>query len=394
MAVIKKPFKGKEKTSFPILKSTLIASSILAGTWPVIAAILPEDRADVLYHSYNGGGVEINGPSLLVRKSMSNNTSLSANYYIDSITSASIDVVTSASPYTEERTEYSVSGDYLHNKTTLSLAYTQSTENDFEAQSAHFSLSQDFFGDLSTVTMGYSRGWDEVGKTGDSNFNEAVSRQHYRVGLSQILTKSLVTELGWEIITDEGYLNNPYRTVRFIDSNDLSKYQREPEEYPRTRTSSALAARAMYYLPYRASIHGSYRFYQDTWGINAHTYEIGYTHPYEKNWLFDLRYRQYSQNSADFYRDLFQRQEELTFRARDKELSTYSTQTIGFNISYQFTPSSLQFIKRGSINFAYDRILFDYDNFRDLRIDNVNAGDEPLYRFSANVIQLYFSLWY
>ncbi|VAW84881.1 FIG01035547: hypothetical protein [hydrothermal vent metagenome] len=375
-------------------KQLIIAGSILAGTLPVLAAVLPEDRADAMYHSYDGGGVEINGPSILVRKSMSNNTSFSANYYIDSITSASIDVVTSASAYTEERTEYSVSGDYLHNKTTMSLAYTQSSENDFEAQSAHFSFSQDMFGDLTTVTMGYSRGWDEVGKTGDSNFSEEVDRQHYRVGLSQILTKSLITEFGWEIITDEGYLNNPYRTVRFIDPENLTQYKRELELYPNTRTSSALAARAMYYLPYRASIHASYRFYQDTWGINGHTYQIGYTHPYKKNWVFDIKYRQYNQNSADFYRDLFLREGELTFRARDKELSTFSTQTIGFAVSYEFAFSSLPFIKKSSINLVYDHIMFDYDNFRDLRVKNVNAGEEPLYGFSANVIQLYFSMWY
>ena len=32
------------------------------------AAVLPEDRADVMFHSYDGGGVTIDGPSVLVRK--------------------------------------------------------------------------------------------------------------------------------------------------------------------------------------------------------------------------------------------------------------------------------------------------------------------------------------
>ena len=34
------------------------------------AGVLPEDRTDLLYHSFVGGGVEIDGPSILVRKSI------------------------------------------------------------------------------------------------------------------------------------------------------------------------------------------------------------------------------------------------------------------------------------------------------------------------------------
>ncbi|MCG8125398.1 MAG: hypothetical protein N0E55_15795, partial [Candidatus Thiodiazotropha taylori] len=96
----------------------------------LFATVLPEDRADVMYHRYDGGGVEVDGPSILVRKSVMDTVSLSANYYVDSISSASVDVVSTASPYTEERTETSLSMDYLHNKTLMSLALTMSDESD------------------------------------------------------------------------------------------------------------------------------------------------------------------------------------------------------------------------------------------------------------------------
>src|SRR5688572_31042823 len=81
---------------------------------------LPEDRADVLYFRYDGGGVVISGPSMLVRKSIGENVSVQANYYIDMVSSASIDVETSASPYEDERTKYSLSADFLHGKSTYS----------------------------------------------------------------------------------------------------------------------------------------------------------------------------------------------------------------------------------------------------------------------------------
>ena len=42
---------------------------------------------------------------MLVRKQFAQKFSASANYYVDKVSSASIDVVTTASPYTEERTQ-------------------------------------------------------------------------------------------------------------------------------------------------------------------------------------------------------------------------------------------------------------------------------------------------
>jgi len=68
----------------------------LAGT-PAQAADLPEDRADLMFHSYTGGGVVANGPAVLVRKSLDSALSLSASYYVDMVSNASIDVVTTAS---------------------------------------------------------------------------------------------------------------------------------------------------------------------------------------------------------------------------------------------------------------------------------------------------------
>ena len=202
------------------------------------AAVLPEDRADALYHRYEGGGVTIDGPSILVRKSIGESFSVTGNYYVDSVSSASIDVVTSASPYSEERTEKSVSVDYLRNKTLMSLAYTDSDESDYAATTTSLSISQDMFGDLTTVSLGYAFANDDVGKNTDPDFSESTERQNYRLGLTQILTKNSLLGINWETLTDEGFLNNPYRSVRYLGGDG---YLTEPEVYPRTRTSNALA---------------------------------------------------------------------------------------------------------------------------------------------------------
>lgn len=348
----------------------------------------------MLFHSYDGGGVTIQGPSLLVRKQFADKFSASANYYVDRVTSASIDVVTTASPYTEERTQYSVGLDYLHDRWLLNLGYTSSEENDYSAETFNVGISQDFFGDLTTLTLGYSLGNDEVGRRGDSTFTDTVERQQYRLGVSQILTRNLLLGFSYETITDEGFLNNPYRMVRYVDETSPLGYGYEPEVYPRTRTSDAAALRLRYYLPYRAAVHTEYRSYADSWNIAADTLEIGYTHPLDSGWMLEAKVRLYSQTEASFYEDLFPRAQFQNFMARDKELSAFDSRTLRIGASYDLLRGGWRFVERGSISIAYDWITFDYLNFRDLRTSGVPPGDEPYYSFDADVVQVFMSFWF
>ena len=357
---------------------------------PADAAILPEDRADALYHSYDGGGVEVTGPSILVRKGDNKNFSVSANYYVDSISSASIDVVTQGSPYSEQRTQKSLGVDYLHGDTIMSIGYTNSDESDYKADTASFSISQSMFGDLTTVTLGYSRGWDDVMQNGNPTFDETVDRQQYRISLSQILTRSLVMAINYENVTEEGFLSNPYRSDRYLDG---AAFVFEPENYPRTRTSNAVALDMKYFLPYRAALGLGYRYYSDDWDIDSHTAQIDYTHPLGERWIFELVGRYYTQSAAEFYSDLFPRQDAQNFRARDKELSRFTDFSFGVGVSYSLLEHAWSHIDRAELSLKYRRFWFDYDNFSDLTT-SAPVGQEPAYEFTADVIQLYISAWY
>jgi len=371
--------------------SVFVITLCCASTSSIYAAILPVDRADLLYHSYDGGGVEVNGPSLLVRKSIGDSFSVSGNYYIDNVSSASIDVITTgASPYTEQRTETSLSLDYLRDKVIMSAGYTSSVESDYDAKTGFFSISQDMFGDLTNVALSYSQGDNIVRANTNPDFEDYANTRSYRIGLSQVITKNMILGAVFETMADEGYLNNPYRSVRI--EGGIS----EPEVYPRTRTSNAGSMRLRYYLPYRAAIYGGFRIFSDSWGINATDYEIGYTQPMWEKWLFDIKFRTYSQNNATFYNDLFPDTSQ-NFKARDKELSTFDSQTIGFEASYDFINNGWGFIDKAGATLAYDLIFFDYKDFRDARYSQSGeyaVGEEPFYSFSANVVRLFVSVWY
>lgn len=388
--------KVAEVAAVAATKRALIAFAFCTAT--AQAAVLPEERADAMFHSYDGGGITIDGPSVLVRKNFKETVSISGNYYVDNISSASIDVLSSgASRYSEERTEYSLGASYLYDKSILSAGYTNSDESDYEAETFYFGISQDFFGDLTNITFGYALGDDEVFQNGNDEFAEEVRRNTFRTSVSQIVTPNLILALNYDLITEEGFLNNPYRSYRFLtDPLDPSAgFQFAQEVYPDTRTSDAIALRYMYHLPWKASTGGSYRYYTDDWGIDAHTAQFTYTHVLYDNWTVDFKYRYYQQTAADFYSDLFQvpSQDEKDFRARDKEMSDLDNHTVSLHVSYE-RPVNIQWIDKGAVSLQWDRIFFSYDNFTDLSDPNTAVGDEELYDFEADVFKVLFTIWY
>ncbi len=375
-----------------VIRFIIVAALLIAGA--AHAAILPEDRADVMYHGYDGGGLEVDGPSVLVRKGFNDQVSVWANYYVDMITSASIDVVTTASEYTEERKEKSLGVDYLRGKTFMGLSYTHSEESDYTAESVRFGISQDFFGDLTTLGVSYGVGRDEVSRNNDAVFSAKTDRQSFRLDLTQVITKNMIMNLNYEAVTDEGFLNNPYRQVRFLDTNEARGFGYEAEVYPRTRTSSAVALRSVYYMPYRAALKGEVRMFTDSWGIDAYNGEIGYTHPFDNGLTLEAKYRYYEQTSADFYSDLFEFSGAQNFMARDKELASFTTHTLGAGVSYEFAPKWLPFIDKAEVSLFGDYIDFEYDDFRDVRVTTAAPGTEPLYGFDSWVLRAYISFWY
>ncbi len=370
----------------------ILMFGLLAG--PAVAGVLPEDRSDALYHQFVGGGVEIYGPSILVRKQVGKSVSLVGNYYVDYVSSASIDVVTTASPYTEEREQYSFGIDYLRGNTTMRANYISSSESDFDSTTYSFSVSQDMFGDLTTLTLGYAFGEDIVGRSDDPTFRRDNTRQLYSIGLTQILTRNLIASLNVETATDEGFLNNPYRSVRYFDPNVAAGFSFEPELYPNTRTSNAVGLRARYFLPYRAAIEVEYRYFIDTWDIQSHTGSLTYVHPWGP-FTFTVKGRYHDQTGAHFYRDLFPRSQATNFRGRDKELSELTSYTLRLKASYQFIDANKgwSIFKKASISASIDMMTIDYHDFSDLRA-GASIGSEPLYSLDANVFQIFVSFWY
>jgi hypothetical protein len=393
-------------STFPRHLSRLAALAALSLMCVAGAAVLPDDRADIFYSSYRGGGMDITGESVLVRKKFSEQFAVQANYFIDKVSGASVDVLSNASVIKDERKQKSLSLDYIHDKTQYNLSYTNSTERDYISNTTHFSLSQDMFGDLTTVTLGFTDSRNKVGENnGTSNLPKIAWLGHaesrsYEGGLSQVITKNLIAGATLEVITDQGLLSNPYRSIRYSVDPSINPlgYALGSPVFPNTRTSTAVEARAKYYLPYRAAASVSYRYFTDTWGIHANTVELGYTQPVSNTFIFEGRLRHYSQNHATFYGDLFPFANSQNFEARDQNLATSTNNTIDAKVTWAFAPEGFLVFKRATASFDVSRIQFKYKDFRDTRDYTINngyaPGTEPLYAFNAMIYQVYISMFF
>ena len=337
------------------------------------AVPLPEDNAEAMLHVYKGGGVTATGPALLVRKSLADRVSLSASYYIDSVSNASIDVVTTASPFKEKRTEYGFSADYAVRDSLITLATSSSTEPDYTANAVSLDVAQETFGGMTTVSLGFTRGADKVGKRGTAGFFDAATHWQYRLGVTQILTPQWLMSANLEAISDEGYLGNVYRSARVFGAA-------VPERNPRTRTSRAVKFRLVGDLGSRDALHADYRYFWDTWAIKAHTVEGGYSRYFGDDWLADAFVRVYSQSHAVFYSDNATSQ--TTYVSRNRQLGTFNSVGLGTKVAYTWKRVPGQYEIKA--NASYELVRFKYKDFTDIR------SGSP-YAFTGNVLQLFLS---
>jgi Protein of unknown function (DUF3570) len=294
--------------------------------------------------------------------------------YVDAVSNASIDVVTTASPFKETRTAYELGVQALVRDSTLSLTASSSREPDYIANAVNLDVTHEVFGGMTTLSMGFTRGADKVGKKGTAGWIDDALHWQYRAGVTQILTPRWLVSLNAEAINDSGYLGSPYRLARVFGAA-------VNERNPRTRSSRAIKLRTMLdtdeWLP-GSAVRAEYRTYWDNWKIRAGTTELGFSKYFGDRLLLDTTLRLYSQTKALFYSD--NAVIDTQYVSRNRQLSAFNSTGIGAKLSYSWPgqPGGLDLKLHG----ALERKQFRFKDFTDLR-----SGQ--LYGYNATVVQAY-----
>jgi hypothetical protein len=262
--------------------------------------------------------------------SLGPSVTLGAHVLVDSISSASVDVISAATPaFNENRYEGGGRAALRRGSNELNLGYVRSVENDWASHALSASLGRDFAGKNTRVELAFAYVRNAVGRAADANFHRRLDSYQGACSVMQLIdAKSFVT-LGYTLQRNDGYQSSPYRYVVTSDRQFA-----QAETHPGTRLRHALAVTGQRHVLEASSIELDYRLYTDDWGILSHTAGVGLMSAFGERTDLRLRARVYRQGSADFWqRDYAQ---PMRFMSADRELSTFWDALFGLKLGVHF----------------------------------------------------------
>jgi hypothetical protein len=188
-----------------------------------------------------------------------------------------------------------------------------SYEDDFYSATVNASIDHSFNDKNTTVSLGVSSENDFLQPIGgapvplsDYTLFEKGGHKSKRgegllLGLTQVMTRSWLTQANVSLDRFSGYLNDPYKIISVIDGtgNPVSYvYENRPDS--RTRRSAYLENRV---ARQRSSVALSLRYMTDTWGVRSDTAQVRLRWwNAARDQYLEPSVRWYRQSAADFYR--------------------------------------------------------------------------------------------
>ncbi len=297
---------------------------------------------------------------------VTNNTNVSLGYLVDAVSSASVDIVTQASPITMHDTRHQVSLGLQQKLDTITATggYSFSKENDYLSHTINVGLADELNDKNTTLGLGYGVSFNTVGRSGDENFSRSLTSQHVSASWTQLISPKVAAQLVYELGNESGYQASPYRFVSVrMNLMSLPDYW-VPETDPDSRLRHAIVAGINRAVGDGGSIQADYRFYFDDWGIQSHTLGARYFFHLGKDLEVRLRERFYVQNSASFYQAVYTMA--TKYIVYDRELSALWSNTIGAKLDYLITD-------RLEAEAKLDIFYYYYEDFPPL-LDRIGAN--------------------
>lgn len=144
--------------------------------------------------------------------------------------------------------------------------------------------------------------------------------------LSQVVNTSFQVLLIAEPSYQSGLLATKYQRVFFTDGSEKT------ETLPGTRMKIPLGIRANYFIGDRFILRSFYRYYQDNWGLKAHTIDLEMPVKISAFASLSPFYRFYSQNGVDYFAPYARHAPTDTYFTSDYDLSRFTSHYYGAGI--------------------------------------------------------------
>ena len=289
--------------------------------------------------------------------------------------------------------------DYLSFNVAASFAKTSRDGN------RQLSLAGQFFQDRVTlITPLELRTNYSGGANGKSSYG-TDTRQTYNftATYSQVLSKRLQAAISTELVSQNGLLSTPFHRVYFKDNPDPNlaptlndNFQPRVataariEALPRARFKYPVSLRLNYYASDLVQIRGFYRFYNDNFGIVAHTFEVELPVKVTPFFVVYPFYRYHTQTAADYFAPFAQHSVSNQYYTSDYDLAAFSANKVGLGLRYSPVYGIGRFRVPGKNAQGLPRVMrlksFDvrYANYQQTGSNSYAAADQA--DLKANII--------
>lgn len=192
------------------------------------------------------------------------------------------------------------------------------------------------------------------------------------LSFSQLINRNAQMLLSCDIVRQQGWLANPMQRVYFADrknyyignpksianyastkNTDVFHLADDIERLPQTRWKWPVALRFHYFVDANISLRSYYRFYADSWGVQAHTLSLEV--PLKLGTVFTVypAYRFHAQSAADYFAPYNQLLSTATFYTSDYDLSAFNAHQYSFAVQYTDIFTSYLKIKTVQLKYSY-----------------------------------------
>jgi len=232
---------------------------------------------------------------------------------------------------------------------TLSASAAVSNEHDYHSKAGGLEARRDFNDKNTTLTLGYGRANDHVGSSIDPNLDAPRTTDQYLAGVTQVLSPVALVQSSLAYANGRGWYNDPYKfTLTFYPDQPLPSLL--PDLRPDHRRSWAWLTRyRRHFAAQRGTLQADYRYFQDDWGVRAHTLEVAWDQQLDERWSVRPALRYYTQSAADFYSPVIPRPAPR-FQSSDQRLAAFG----GLSPSLRATLRLDSVIVEGAVGYVHD----------------------------------------
>jgi Protein of unknown function (DUF3570) len=279
--------------------------------------------------------IRVSAPSVYGMVPFAGKWSIEGSLTTDSVSGASPrwhSAKSSASRMQDYRKAYDVKVTRYEERSSFSVGGAFSTEHDYVSRS--MSLGGTVSTESNNTTFAYGIGFahDSINPVNHIVVGAKKNTKDFLLGVTQVLTPTDIAQVNLTISNGRGYYSDPYKL---------------PDSRPNQRNQFALKTSwNHHFVDWDATTRLSYRYYHDSFKVNAHTITAEVVKPLGYGWTVTPLVRLHSQSSAYFYFDPVYDAKlgapfppgynGTGFYSADHRLSAFGGRTLGLKIAKSF----------------------------------------------------------